>query len=414
MTTVEKALEAILEAVQPVGLETVPLTEALGRILGERVAAPRDHPPWDNSAMDGYAVRHEDTVGGGRHPVSLKLVGSIPAGMLPRRRLERGEAVRIATGAPLPEGADAVIRIEEAETAAGGREITVRGEIRPGKDVRRRGEDVRLGEVVLSPGTVIGPPEIGILALAQKGCVAVSRRPRVAILATGEELVEPWERTGDCQIVNTNNYALAAQVAASGGEFSLLGIAGDDVTAIAGKIRCTLSSSDLVLISGGVGPGGGDRGREVLEGMGAEIRFRGVALRPGHPTIFGRIKNRPIFFLPGNPVAAMVAFFVLVRPALLKMVSSRILFPPLLCARLLTDLHQRPGKRHYLRAVIRADRNGLVAEPLSSQGSGMLTSMGKANGFIVLPESSEGARAGEPISVELFRDLTESTGGRLL
>lgn len=166
MTTVENALEAILEAVQPVGLETVPLVAAFGRILGEEVAAPRDHPPWDNAAMDGYAIRHE-----------------------------------------------------EAETAADGAEITVRREIRPGEDVRCCGEDVRLGEMVLSPGTVIGPPEIGILALAQRGCVAVSRRPRVAILATGEELVEPWERTGDWQIVNTNNYALAAQVAASGGEF---------------------------------------------------------------------------------------------------------------------------------------------------------------------------------------------------
>lgn len=407
MIPVGKAIVLILETVRPVGTETIPLTAALGRVLAEEVRAHRDHPPWDNAAMDGYAVRHGDTTRASiDHPVLLRVVETVSAGTIPRRKVGEGETAQISTGAPLPEGADSVVRIEETRASDSGATVQVLRRVQPGRDVRCRGEDLRRGETILSPGGVIGPAEVGLLALAQRWKVAVFRRPRVAVLATGEELAEPWEEVADHQVINTNSYTLVAQVVASGGEPLLLGIAADHRGALVEKIRSGLSS-DLLLISGGAGPGPGDRIREALREIGAEITFSGVAIRPGHPVTFGRLGDRPIFALPGNPVAAMVCFFVLVRPALLKMASCRVLFPPTFPARLQTDVRQRPGKRHYLRAVISVDQEGLLARPTSSQGSGVLTSMGQANGFIILPEESEGARAGETVSVHPFRDLGE-------
>jgi len=411
MVSIEEALSFILGSVHPVEREIVDLLSAPGRILGEKVYAPRDHPPWNNAAMDGYALRWEDTsVATHKSPLSLQVIETISAGQASTRKLVGGEAVRITTGAPIPAGATAVVRLEDViESNQGGR-IELREGVRKNKDIRPKGEDVRKNDLVLSPGSEIRPAEIGLLALMQKKNVRVFQKPHVAILATGNELVEPWEQPTHSQIINTNSDTLAAQVFTAGGKPIRLGIARDGDEIKEGiplsheKIRSGLAS-DLLIIAGGVGPGCEDRTEEVLSEMGAKILVRNVSIRPGHPFIFGNLKGKPVFALPGNPVAAMVSFLVLVRPALFKMAGRGVFYPPTYTARLLVNIGQRPGKRHYIRAVITTEKRGLFVRPTPSQGSGVLTSMGQANGFIVLSENSEGAQAGESVSVQSFRTL---------
>jgi len=408
MVSVEEALSLILDLVQPVEREIVDLASAPRRILGEKVYAPRDHPPWNNAAMDGYALRWEDTSGASpKVPLSLQVMETISAGKTSNRRLVEGEAVRITTGAPLPEGANAVVRLEDVTESNQAGRIELRAEVQKNKDVRPMGEDVQKGNLVLSPGSKIRAAEIGLLALMQKKNVRVFQKPYAAILATGNELVEPWENPTHSQIINTNSDTLAAQVLISGGKPVRLGIARDGnkieegLPLLLEKIRSGLPS-DLLIIAGGVGPGCEDRTEQALSELGAKILVRNVAIRPGHPFIFGSLDGKPIFALPGNPVAAMVSFFVLVRPALLKMSGRHVLYPPTYTARLLVNIDQRPGKQHYVRAVITSEKWGISVHPTPSQGSGVLTSMGQANGFIVLPEASKGAQIGEFVSVQFF------------
>ena len=410
--TVEEAQAEILKHIQPLPIERVPILEALGRVVAEDVRASMDVPPFTNSAMDGYAVRSADTRGATRTtPVRLQVVGDVAAGQTPEVKVSSGCAVRIMTGAPMPPGADAVVRFEETSEAHGsahrrGDNVEIYVEVAPGDNVRQAGEDMRAGEVVLPAGRVLRAQEIGVLAAMGYPEVAVHRRPRVAILATGDELVDVDEPISPGKIRNSNEYSTAALVMRDGGVPVRLGIARDNVADLRAKLRLGLEQGvDLFLTSAGVSVGDYDIVKEVLAQEG-QIHFWQVRIKPGKPLAFGRLGDVPLIGLPGNPVAAMVAYEVFARPAILKMQGHRDLTPWTMRAVLQEDV-TNSGRRHYMRAYVYPHQNGYAVTTRGSgvtvQGSGILTSMVWANCFVVVPEEVTFLPAGSEVEVQLLR-----------
>jgi len=404
MIEVDEARNYILEHVDPLPAEAVSLLETLDRVLAEDVVANANVPPFDNSAMDGYAVRAADTVGASRAtPVTLHLVGTVAAGSVPDRPLSPGQAIRIMTGAPIPRGADAVVRFEdtdEGQEMASAEEIRIFRAVSVGENVREAGEDIRRGQTVIPAGTVIRPQEIGVLASLGRGHVRVHRRPRVAVLATGDELVGLDEPVGPGQIRNSNEYSNAALVMRYGGIPICLGIARDDVDHLTAKIREGLEQNvDLFLTSAGVSVGDYDVVKDVLASEG-EMHFWQVRIKPGKPLAFGRIGGVPIIGLPGNPVSSIVAFEVFARPALLKMAGHTRLEKPRLRAILKEDVHNS-GRRHYMRALVTKQDDKYYVTTRGSgvtvQGSGILTSLLWANALVVIPEDVTFVPAGTAV-----------------
>ena len=398
MLTVEEALGAILSRVEPLGAERVELLAALGRVLAEPIVARRAVPPWPASSMDGYALRAADTRDGGDE---LDVVGRVAAGALPSRALGPGEAMRIFTGAPLPEGADAVVPQEDV--AAEGDRVRVAARVARGACVRPAGEDVRAGDLVLEPGHALGAAEIGLLATLGHARVAVGRRPRVAILSTGNELADLGTEPGPGQIPNTNTYSLLAQVREAGGEALSLGVVPDRLDAIEARVRAGMAA-DVVVSSAGVSVGEFDLVREALTRAGAELHLWQVAMRPGKPITFGSLGGRPVFGLPGNPVSAMVTFELFVRPALRKLQGARVLERPRVRARALGPVANPGARRGYLRVTLHRDAGGLGARLTGDQGSAILRSMVAADGLAVVPGDTRVA-AGEELEVILLRPL---------
>lgn len=402
MISFEEARARILEAVPAPRHERVQLLAALGRVGAEDVTAPRDHPPWDNTAVDGFAVRAADTAGAGpERPAVLKVIETVPAGRLPTRSVGAGQATRIMTGAPMPEGADAVVMVED--TAARGEQVAVHAAAEPRENVRPRGEDVRAGQVVIHSGTLLRPAELGMLASFGRSQVRVTRRPRVGILSTGDELAEIDEPVTPERIVNVNSWALAAQVREAGAEPVVLGIAPDRPEAIRSAIAEGLST-DVLLISGGVSMGDYDFVKDVLSELGGGLAFWQVRIKPARPLAFGTVGQVPAFGLPGNPVSSMVSFEVFVRPFLRRAMGHRELERPVVKAVLTERVRKAPGRRFFLRAVVSPDgAGGYQARTTGPQGSGVLTSMVLANGIMDLPEPLEGPlEPGETVSVRLL------------
>ena len=397
MLTVEEALEAILSRVSVIGTERVDVVGALGRVLAEAVVARREIPPWPNSSMDGYAVRAEDTGVGAR----LAIVGRVEAGALPQRAVGRGEAMRIFTGAPLPEGADTVVPQEDVE--AHDARIELRGALERAAFVRPRGEDVRVGARVLEPGTLLTAAEIGLLATLGYGQVRVHRRPRVAILSTGNELADLGVEPGPGQIPNTNTYTLMAQVIEAGAEPINLGVVRDRLEAIEERIRAA-RDADVLVSSAGVSVGELDLVREALLRAGAELHLWQVSMRPGKPITFGSLANRPVWGLPGNPVSAMVTFELFVRPALLKMCGRRRLTRPRIRARALAPVPNSGSRRGYLRVSLERTASGFGARLTGEQGSAILSSMVAADGLAVVAPDTRVA-PGEDLEVIQLREL---------
>ena len=394
MLPVEEAQSRVLAEVTPGAAETVSLAEAHGRVLREDVAAVRDMPPADNSAMDGYAVRAAEVPG--RLPVS----GDIPAGHPATHPLPPGTAMRIMTGAFVPEGADTVIQVEL--TDGGTDSVIIHKALPVGTNIRRRGEDMRAGAVVLCSGTRIGPPELSVLASVQKTSVLVGRRPTVAILSTGDELVEPDGVLTPGKIVNTNGALLAALVAEAGAIPRPLGIVRDTREDTIAALRTALGS-DFVISSGGVSVGAFDFVKEALEAIGAETKFWRVAMKPGKPVVLSRYQDRVIFGLPGNPVSCFVSFHLFVAPALRKYAGqSEPLFRPTVRIRTATPLNSLGDRRVYVRVHVSAVDGELVATPLTAQGSGSLTSMLGANGLAIVDEGVTRVEAGAVVPVVLL------------
>jgi molybdopterin molybdotransferase len=389
MLEVEDAQARVLAEVRVLEAEAVRFDEAAGRTLREDVFAPDDAPLADNSAMDGYAVRAEDVA---EAPVRLRVIGDVPAGRVAQERVERGTAMRIMTGANVPDGADAVVQVEG--TDAGGEEVEIRRAVARGANIRKRGEDVLAGALLLPSGTPLGAAEIALLAGIQKTTVQVGRRPTVAILSTGDELVSVDEPRRPGTIVNSNTYALAALVTAAGAVPVSFGVVRDTREAtIDAFSRAT--SCDFILSSGGVSVGAFDFVKDALDALGAEATFWRVAMKPGKPVVLSRLRDRVCLGLPGNPVSCMVSFHLFVLPALRKAMGQvEGLFPPVVRVRLSAPLRSVGDRRVYARARVVAIDGELMAAPVTSQSSGALTSMVGANALVVIDRGVTHVNAG--------------------
>jgi molybdopterin molybdotransferase len=397
----EDARRIVLESCARLPEEPVALDQAHGRILAAELRAESAVPGFDNSTMDGFAVRTEDTAPAEPgHPVRLRIAGESRAGHPADLPLEAGEAIRISTGAMIPEGADAILRLEEASGREG--EVETETPLLPGRDIRRAGEDIEPGQVVLDAGTLLGPAELGVLASVGSDPVPCVRRPRVSVLSTGDELVDPPAPLGPGEIHDSNRLTVSALARGAGAEVATSARAADDPEAVRRALTPALES-DAVVICGGVSVGEHDHVRRVLEEVGAEQRFWGVALRPGRPTWFGvSSRGSLVFGLPGNPVSAVVTFLLLVRPAL-RVLSGAAHESERVTAVLDDDYAKQPGRTHAVRVFLRAASDGWHASlTRPEQASHILTSMLGANGLAMVPSGSEGVSAGDVVEVELI------------
>ena len=389
--TVDEALERILARARTLGTKRVDLMDALGATLAENVAADRDVPPFRNSAMDGYAVRGADVA---TAPTRLTVVGDIAAGAVPSRSVGAGEAMRIMTGAPMPDGADTVVRVEDTDNRTDMVTITVG--TKPGASVRAAGEDLKRGETILTGGTVLRPAELGVLATMGRAMVSVIKRPRVAVLSTGDELVDVDADLKPGQIRDANRYSLSAAARAAGATPIPLGIVRDTAEELRRALRDAANRADVIVTSGGVSVGDHDHVKPVVDELGS-MDFWSIAIRPGRPLAFGEIDGTLIFGLPGNPVSALLGFELFVRPAILKMAGRRLLQRPRVTATLDDTLDTPPGLRFFARGIY--DPATSTVRTTGPQGSGILRSMALANCFIDIPDTVQHVGRGESVTV---------------
>ncbi|MCK5181639.1 MAG: molybdopterin-guanine dinucleotide biosynthesis protein B [Dehalococcoidia bacterium] len=422
MLSVEEALEKILSYVEVLEPERRPILDCLGQVLAEDVYSTIDIPPLDNSAMDGYAVRAEDTYGARESsPVYLAVVGEVAAGSLPTKEIEPGTAIRIMTGAPLPDGADAVVQFEDTDEMtrkSSGGDLSQIGILRQAKkrlNVRNRGEDIARGSLVLEKGRVLRPQEIGVLASLGRSTALVIRRPIVAILATGDELIAIDQPLAPGKIHDSNTYTIAAEVSRYGGIPRILGIGRDSIQSLTEKIDEGLDA-DMLITSGGVSKGDYDIVKDVLAEHG-EVGFWTVRMKPGKPLAFGIMKNVegsrkrqvPHLGLPGNPVSSMITFEQFARPAISKMMGKKTLTKPTIRAIIEANIANNDGRRVFARVIVTRRDGQYYASVTGPQGSGILTSIAKANGLAVIPETSKGVKAGEMVEVQML-DWMEEQG----
>lgn len=386
--------------------EQVALSDAAGRVLAEDIVAPLQLPPWDNASMDGYAVRAADLGAAAPDaPARLPVAGTIAAGGTTPGALRPGEAVRIMTGAPVPSGADSVVRVED--TDAGVDAVRIFSARDAGRNIRPRGEDIMEGDIAARTGDSLHAGTIGFLASLGRGRLSVVRRPRVAILASGDELVDIdqfAEVQAGRRIVTSNSYSLAAAVAEAGAIPVSLGHVGDDPAAI--RERLAASDGDLLLTTGGVSVGEFDHTRSVLAELGAQHRFWRVRIRPGAPIGFGVYRGRPWLGLPGNPVSTLVTFELFARPAIRKMLGHRLIFRRPVPVRLAEGVTISAPLTHLLRARIEHSADGMVARLTGPQGSGLLSSMARADALLIIPPDRTRLEAGDPVAALLIHEST--------
>lgn len=401
------AARQIVADLVPLTPHRTPLREALDRVLAEDVTSPIDIPAWDNSAMDGFAVRGADVQGATpERPVALRVTESVPAGAFPTRAVSAGEAIRIFTGAPLPAGADTVIRQEDTGTESDGR-VLVRDDRDAGRNVRRRGEDVERDSRVLARGTPLGPAAIGVLASIAHGTPLVHPAPRVAFLGSGDELADLDEADAILagrKVASSNSYTLDGMIRRAGAVPVDLGLARDSVASLR-KHLLRARGSHLVVTTAGVSVGEHDLVRQVLEELGGEVRFWRVRMRPGAPLGFGTVLGLPWIGLPGNPVSTMVTFELFVRPAIRRLAGHALPFRRTVPVRVREPITLGPPLRHFLRAVVTAGGAGEAAREAvltGPQGSGILTAMLAANALLIVPEDRPTVAAGESLDALLL------------
>ncbi len=418
MISVEQALEKILSYIDVLEEEQVPILDLLGQVLAEDIYSSINIPPLDSAAMDGYAVQSRDTLGAGNEsPRFLRVTGTVIAGSISEHEVQPGTAIRIMTGAPVPKGADSVVKFEDTDEAQRKKssneqpitEIGILCKVNAGLNIRRAGEDIAKGSKVLSKGMVIRPAEVGVLASLGRSKVTVIRRPVVAILATGNELADINQPLPAGKIYNSNTYSVAALVRRSGGIPKILGIALDSKDSLVTRLRQGLDA-DMLITTGGVSAGDYDMVKDVLAQEG-EITFWTVRMKPGKPLAFGTIKgidktgatrNIPQLGLPGYPVSSMVTFELFARPAILKMMGKKNLTKPTVEAVIEEPILNKSGRRAYTRAVVEKRNDQYFARLTGPQGSGMLTSMSLANGLVIVPEDKAEVKAGEIVQVMML------------
>ncbi len=405
MISADQALQIVLDNVAPLGVERVPIIEALGRALAEQIVSTREIPSFDNSAMDGYAVRAADLAKASeKSPVKLRIVETVGAGQMPTSRVSPGQAVRTMTGAPIAEGADAIVQVERTHGSGDSIEFLVAA--KKGAFIRPRGEDLRLGELVLSAGKLLTPADLGMLASLNRAMVEVIRRPRVAIVATGDELVDVDQAPVGAQVVNSSAYALAGAVREAGADPVILKVARDDAREIRDRLAEAMAF-DAVLSTGGVSVGQFDHVKGALDELGMRQLFHGVAQKPGRPLKFGSVGYRPIFGLPGNPVSTLVCFYLYARPALLKMSGRHRVGLPQVQARCAVDIKISKDLTEFVRVKLERDlvasgASGYLATPTGNQGSGILSSLSRADGLLIGPRTETLLKAGAQATVLLL------------
>jgi molybdopterin molybdotransferase len=393
MISIQEAQQTILGRISALETEKVTVFQGLNRVTPEDHIAPWDIPAADNSAMDGFAFCHAAL-----RDNRLKVTGFLPAGEVRHLPVPPGEAIKIMTGAPVPPGCDTVVPIEDVELD--GDWIRLPKPPKPGTHVRRRGEDIGLGDVVIPAGSLLRPQEIGMLSAMGSTSLAVYRRARVAVLATGDELLEPGSTPAPGKLINSNSYSLAAQVLDAGGDPLLLGIAADTLEATCEKIKAGMNA-DLLVITGGVSVGDRDYVKAAIEALGGVVTFWKVNMKPGKPLAFAMLDGKPIFALPGNPVAAMVSFELFVRPTILKAMGHRRVFRPVVKAVLQEAATNRGERPHLVRGIVSVQDNQYRVSTTGNQSSGRLSSLILGNGLIKLaPDSS--LAAGELAEVILL------------
>jgi molybdopterin molybdotransferase len=402
MVSFEEARTIILDSVQTVGTERIHLLEAAGRVLAEDIAAPWDMPLWDNSAMDGYAVRSQDCM---ITPCRLRVTGFLPAGAKADGiTVEAGCAVRIMTGAPTPVGCDAIVPVEETDD--GKHEVNLLEPVKKGQHIRLRAEDVASGVIFVRSGTRIRPPEVNMLAGFGMALVPVFRRPTVAILSTGDELVELGRTPGPGEIVNSNTLSLAAAVREADCIPRIIGIARDNRESHLEKLREGLKA-DVLITSAGVSAGDCDLVRDILEELGAKQMFWKVGIKPGGPTAYALYESTPIFSLPGNPVSTMITFEEFVRPALLRMQGHQRVLRPLFKAVLREALKKKPGKVQIVRLQLEKEGGRWYATSAGNQQTAILKTMVDARAIAVLTAESSGSAAGDEVDVHYYGNHIE-------
>jgi molybdopterin molybdotransferase len=418
MINPKEALDKVLRTVKPLEVVATPLAESLGLVLAEDIVSRDNIPPFDNSAMDGYAVRAADVAGASAdNPVTLEVIDDIKAGDVSGKEIGPGTAARIMTGAQMPAGADTVVRVEDTTTDDGEARVafktgeaennplipvTIAATVKGGGNVRKAGEDVATGETVLTAGWELKPAEIGLLASLGFPKVQTFRRARIAIITTGDELLEVGQPLEPGKIRNSNAYSLAAQVTEAGATPIRLGIASDTKAAARKLFTEAIEQADIILTTGGVSVGKYDVVKDVLEEMGAEQKFWKVAQKPGNPLGFWLLNGRYVFGLPGNPVATMVCFEEYVRPAVRKMMGRDKLYRPEAQAILASDIRKRPGRLHYIRVRVAKRDGDYFAESTGPQGSGILKSMVLADGLALIPAETDLVKAGERVLTRLI------------
>jgi molybdopterin molybdotransferase len=422
MLTVEEALQKILDEINVLDTETIPIMEALGQVLAEDIKSDINVPPLDNSAMDGYAVLSGDTRGAGeKTPKALKVIDTVMAGAISEKEVTPGTAIRIMTGAPVPKGADSVIQFEDTDDAKRKQaspdkqetQVTIYAETQPGQNIRKAGEDIRQGKIVLSRGTVLRPADIGLMASVGHGRVKVIRRPVVAVLSTGNELMELSQPRAEGKIYDSNTYSIASLVKRYGCIPKILGISRDDEAELMAKLK-QAQDADMLLTTGGVSMGDYDMVKDIIARDG-EMVFWKVRVKPGKPLAFGKIKGVdkngkpktiPHLGLPGNATSCMVSFELFVRPALLKMMGKTNYNKPTVQAILEDTVKNDAGRRIYDRAIVEKRNGHYYARLTGPQGSGILTSMSLANGLVVIPEETMKINKGETVQA-LMLDWNE-------
>ncbi len=395
--TPAEAARLIVASFQPLAPERRPLRDGLDAVLAEDVASPMDLPPWDNSAMDGYAVRSEDV----REGNSLTVIETVPAGQFPTKPVGSGQAIRIFTGAPLPHGADTVVRQEDTDSAANGH-VTVRNTRDAGKNIRRRGEDIRKGTLVLPRGAALGPAQLGVLASIAHDRPLVHRTPRIAFMGSGDEIVDldqKQEILAGTKIATSNSYTLDASIRRAAAEPINLGVARDTRESLRAHLEGA-KGADVLVTTAGVSVGEHDLVRDVLTELGGELKFWRIGMRPGAPVGFGVLNGVPWIGLPGNPVSTMVTFELFVRPAIRRLQGHTLPFRRTVRVVVREPITLGPNLRHYLRAVV-AEGEARLTGP---QGSGILTSMARANALLIVPADMPAVAAGTELDALLLDD----------
>jgi molybdopterin molybdotransferase len=401
MINFEEARALVLSALKTRPPESVLLARALGRTLARDIKARENIPPFTKATMDGYALRAEDIPGAGQDAaVELEVLEDLPAGRVSRKSVGRGQAVRIMTGAPLPKGADAVVMVEDTEKSGG--LVKVRRTVRPADNTGQAGEDLKKGELVLERGAVIGPAETGLLAAADLARIPVVRRPKLAVISTGDEIVEPGERKAAGQIRNSNGPALLAMALRAGADAKYLGIARDRSSSLRAKLA-RAKGADILVLSGGVSVGDYDLVRDELRTAGVKPVFWQVRIKPGKPVFFGRRGSQLVFGLPGNPTSAMVTFLLFVQPAIERLLGRTNPGPRGGRAVLAEDVVLKPGRTQFLRGILGAEGPLLTVTPYPDQKSGVLRSMARSHVLIVVPADVSRFEKGQNVEI-LFMD----------